>query len=305
MSRTIKEIYDAIIDEKETFSSLDTLVPNPDDSQTFLDDLTSTSKVGIWRLIFWVTAVAIWTLENLFDIHSDEIDDRKDSLIPGTLRWYVNTVLEFQDGDELVWNEITEKYEYAATDLDAQIVEQAAAVESNGEVLIKVAKSDGGTGLEALSAAEEGRLETYINQIKFAGTITRLINDSADLLHLEYTVYIDPLLIYNDETNPSDSLNGSLLSDATTFPIEDAITDYIQTLDFNGIFRVMELTDAIQAATGVKNVIADTVEAKYGALSYTDVLALTNESYNANAGYLSIDPSYPLADNITYLNFST
>ena len=304
MSRTIQEIYDAIVDEKESFSSLDTLVPNPDSSQTFLQDLTSTSKVAIWRLIFWVCAVAIWILENLFDTHTAEIDARKAELIPGTLRWYVEESKIYQDGDELIFNTSTKKYEYAELDLDARIIEQASANEANGEVVITVAKDDGTGSLEKLTSAEKTRFESYIAEIKFAGVATRVISDDPDLLKIAYNIYVDGTVIYVDESNPSDPLNGSLISDSSTYPVVDAIDDYIATLDFKGTMRVADLTDAIQAATGVRNVVATTVEAKYAAFAYTDILALANQSYQSNAGYLDIDPAFPLSSQISYYVFS-
>ena len=88
MARTIKQIYDAMITEKETFSSLNTLVPNPDTAQTFLSDLTTSSKVAIWRLMFWVVAVAIWSHEQIFDQHKAELIEIGNNLITGTKRWY-------------------------------------------------------------------------------------------------------------------------------------------------------------------------------------------------------------------------
>jgi len=304
MARTIKQIYDSMITEKQTFSSLDSLTSpvTPDTAQNMLTQLTSTSKVAIWRLMFWVCAFSIWSHEKLWDVYEAKIEARALELIPGTLRWWTTKLEEFQYGYSLQWD--GEKWAYAtiSTDTDIVIISQAAAIESNGEVVLKVARDDGSGSLTTLNAAQETALEYYIDAIKPAGILTRLINATADLLKLQVNVYIDPTLIYNDESIPTDPLNGSLLTDATIFPIQNAINDYIESLDFNGRLYASSLIDAIQSATGVTNVVLNTLEAKYGALSYTDILATTSESYNSNAGYLSIDPSFPLTTQITYYN---
>ena len=75
MARTILEILDDIITEKETHAELDNLQPKPDNSQTFLDDLTTTSKVAIWRLWAFTTAVAIFAHEKIFDSHKLEVEN--------------------------------------------------------------------------------------------------------------------------------------------------------------------------------------------------------------------------------------
>jgi len=302
MSRTISEIYNSVIAEKETFSYLSAYQPSPDDAQTFLTNLTSTSKVGVWRCMVWVVSTAIWIHEGLWDIFEAEINATAQGLIPGTPQWYVNRMKEFQYGSMLVYNTTTEKFEYEEVDTDLQIIVQAAVVESNGLLVIKVAKSDGSTGLEKLSSPEELAADNYLKRRKFAGTLTSLITDDADDMKLYLTVYIDNTIIYNDESNPGDALNGSLLEDSTIFPIENAIKDYLHTLNFNGIFIIAKIVDDIQAITGVSNIVIDSCNAKYGSLSYSDILATTAQSYQSNAGYIDIDGSYPLSDTITYLN---
>ena len=110
MSRSIQEIFDEIIVEKETFSSLDDLVPNPDSSQTFLDDLTSSSKVAIWRLMFWVMAVAIFIHESLFDAFKADVEKRALEIVPAVTQFYVIEALKFQLGDGLVFKDGTFKF---------------------------------------------------------------------------------------------------------------------------------------------------------------------------------------------------
>ncbi len=58
MARKILEIYDEIIEEKELQPSLTGLLPLGETSDNLLDDLTSGSKVAVWRLWAYLTAVA-------------------------------------------------------------------------------------------------------------------------------------------------------------------------------------------------------------------------------------------------------
>lgn len=285
MSRTILQIYDSIILEKETFSSLSGLTSPviPDTAQDMLTELTTASKVGIWRLWFWVVAFAIWTHEQLFDQHITDIENRAKNITPAVTRWYVNESKKFQNGDALVWD--GEKYIYSDTTSSAaiakQIVEQASARDINEIVTIKIAKDDGSGNLEKLTAGEKTSFESYLDDIKIAGTKTIVISDDPDLLKLAYTIQYDPLVM---------KVDGSLIEDGS-FPVQDAIDAYIEGLPFDSTFRVQDLTDAIQAARGVINTVADVIETKYGTLNYEDILAVTTETYLPNAGYLITDPS--------------
>lgn len=285
MSRTIKEIFDAIIAEKETFSSLDGLEPPviPDPSQSLLSELTSTSKVAIWQLKFWVQAVAIFIHEGFFDVFKSDVETRALEIIPATTRFYVLESLKFQLGDELVFIDGTFKFEdsTSAAALEKQIVKQASARDINEVVTIKIAQDDGSGGLEELSAPNKIAFDAYIEKIKIAGIKTIIISDVPDLLKLAYTIEFDPLVMKDD---------GSLIEDGT-FPVQLAINALIEGLDFDSIFRVQDLTDAIQLARGVVNAVADVVEAKFGALPFSDILAVPTEIYLPNAGYLITDPS--------------
>lgn len=286
MSRTISEIFDEIILEKETFNSLAGLESPvvPDTAQNMLTELTTASKVAIWRLMFWVIAVAIFIHEKLFEVFKSDVETRALEIVPATTRFYVIESLKFQLGDELVFD--GEKFIYldttSVTALAKQIIEQASARDINQVVTIKIAKDDGSGGLEKLTGTEKTAFEAYLNQIKIAGTKTIVISDDPDTLKVAYTIQLDPLVMK--------AVDGSLIEDGT-FPVQEAIDGYIEGLPFDSIFRVQDLTDAIQAARGVVNAVADVVEAKFGTLDFSDILTVTTETYLPNAGYLVTDPS--------------
>lgn len=286
MARTLTVIYDALIDEKETFTSLDTLVPNPDAAQDFLDDLTTPSKVAVWRLFTWVVAVGIWTHEQLFDQHKAAVELLSTTLVTGTLRWYRERALEFQLGDTLQF--INDIFQYPVIDVSKQIVKRSAAIEGSGQVRIKVAK-EVATVLVPLSASEEVSFTSYMNQIKFAGTNLAVINLSADTLKVDIKVVYDALVL---------STTGELIDTPGTFPVEDAINNFLDQLPFDGVLNLTQLVDAIQAAEGVVDPILNSVQARTGAVPYAEVV----ENYTAVAGYMIIDPAFPL-DNIAVIQY--
>ena len=291
MARSISTIYDAIIAEKENHTELDALVPNPDDAQTFLDDLTSTSKVAIWRHWFWVVAVAIHVHELIFDNHKTEVEALSDTLINGTPLWLRDQALAFQNGDTLIFNTTTKTFEYATVQTSLQIVKRAAVVESGGVARLKVAKLSGSVPVP-LSASELSTFVTYINQIKFAGTNVAATSLASDKLKIAYDITYDPLILDN---------TGVLISDGVTKPVEDAINNHIQDLSsgekFDGVLNLTALTDAIQAASGVIDPVITLAEGRTDAGTFTTI----NKNYTAEAGYMEIDPAFPLSSQITYI----
>lgn len=289
MARTITQIYNEIITEKETQSELSAIVPNPETASNLFADVTSNSKVAIWRLIFWVVAVSIWTHEKLFDEHAIEIEARANEIVTGTLRWYRDQALKFQYGDLLQWDDDLLKYNYLPGSTGLKVVKMASAIQVSDQVRIKVAKDNGTGGLEPLTPTQQTSFTTYMNRIKFAGTNIQITNVNPDRLKLQLTINYDPLLL--DST-------GLLISDGTTFPVVDAINGYIQNLPFDGTFNLTNFIDAIQNAVGVVDPVLVSCEARTGA----SLFAPTGQNYIADAGYLIIDPSFPL-DNVGVVNY--
>jgi hypothetical protein len=290
MSRTISEIYDAIILEKESNPALTVLDPNAGETASaLLAELTSNSKVAIWRLIFWIVSVSIWSLENIFDLFKIEILALGETLVTGTSRWYWKKCFEYQHGDVLVWNSTTSRFEYATTNTAIQIIKRSAVVDLTGLVKIKVAKLSSGSPV-SLDNTELTAFTYYMNLIKFAGTNIEVISLDADLLRVELTVVIDRLVLLS---------TGESIANAGTFPVEDSINTYISELPFDGTLSLTALIDAIQKTSGVVNPVLTLATAK--PLTGTHLTIDPVNGYNASAGYLAVDPSFPLNTSITYV----
>lgn len=241
--RTIAEIYDEIIADKEAGTSLNDLSPTPETSTAFLSALSSGSKVAIWRLWAYITSVAIWTHEQLFEIFKTEAEAIAAAAPAGTARWYQKKILEFQYGDTLSY--VDNQYVYNPIDENARIVARCAIQDrGDGVVVVKVAKDSAGTPVP-LDGTEKTALEGYVAKIKFAGTRIAVVSLEADVIEVNYSIYYDPIV-------PLTTLQSDLQTALETFATE---------LEFNGDFRITKLTDALQAVTGVIDPVFATASA--------------------------------------------
>ncbi len=288
MARSITEIYDSMIAEKQNMATLQQLQPHIDNHQTLLNDLTSQSKVAVWRLFYFTIAVAIWSVEKLFDLHKEEVQELIQSAIPGTKEWYRQQALLFQYGDNLIWQD--NKFKYPENHPDKQVVKHAAVVEQNGIVIIKTATENNTGERIPLDTLQFSAFQSYMKKIKFAGTKINFINDLPDKLQIYYRVYYDPLVMQPD---------GSLIDNPNTKPVEEAILNYIKNLPFNGRLNITALTDVIQKAEGVIDPVFEQAHAQYGTYPYQPII----DNYTAHAGYMKIDDLYPLSDTITYVPY--
>lgn len=279
MSRTFTEIKNAMLAAKATYSSLATL--------------TSTSATAIWRNILDVVSLSIKTHEDLWDVAKVEMEERAAEIQPGILPWYAVESLEFQYGYDLIFNRTTKQIGYDVIDEDAKIVKLAAAELLNGQVTIKAAKLTSGVA-EKLNTAELTSFTEYWIKKRIAGTPVSIISSDPDLIQIYLNIKYNPLILDN---------TGTLISDGATKPVEDAIDAFLQEFqaeNFAGDMQVMKLIDAVQSAQGVLNVVATDIQAKKDGGTYSDILALPTQTYNSYAGYLKVDPSFPLSTTITY-----
>jgi hypothetical protein len=274
MARTIAAIQQQIIDTKNADPTLSSYV-------------WSDSKVAIWRLWTYVTAVCIWTLESLFDYHKLEVSNILANQKPHTLQWYVHKAKLFQYGDTLPANSDT--YTTPSADPAIVIVKYAAAVELANMVRIKVAKENSGI-LESLSLAELAAFRGYMSRIKDAGVRLQLTSGDPDNLQLALSVYYDPLVL---------SSTGARLDGASITPVMDAINSFLANLPFNGVFVLNELIVALQAIDGVKIGYILSAQANYAATPYIPVTI----KYTPDAGYMALDETY-FNTHVTYTPYT-
>nr|DAU24396.1 MAG TPA: Baseplate structural protein [Caudoviricetes sp.] len=269
MARSIQEIQTLILQAKA--------------QEPALSELNSTSKVAIWRLWVYIIAVAIWSLEKLFDQHRADIDKRLAELKPHTARWYRSKALAFQYGFDLLPD--SDKFNNQGHTEEAieasKIVKYSAVIESKneGRLIVKIAGEQGDT-LQPITDAQKQAFEAYLQEIKDAGVRLSVVNYQPDVLHLQMKIIYDPLVL--------DS-NGQSIIHATK-PVEETIKSYLKRLPFNGELVLAHLIDALQQAEGVKIphlVLAQskniTSSGSYGAFETIEISKIPT------AGYFTID----------------
>lgn len=236
MSRTVAEIYNDIIAEKEGQSALSGLAPQGDTFKQLLNEMNSDSTKAIWRIWAAVVAVAIYTHEVLWDVFKKEVEDIAAAAPAGTPRWYQEQALAFQFGDDLEY--IDSKYKYPVIDSDKQIVSRCAVEERpDGVVAIKTAKDDNGAPVP-LDSAEIAALQSYCNKIKFAGTRLAVLSLNADVVEVDLEVFYDPIVPLT----------------TVQVDVQNAVDNYLDNLPFNARFRINHFIDAIQPVTGIVDV---------------------------------------------------
>jgi hypothetical protein len=249
MARSISDIYNALCISKASMQELSDWVVdngNPgstlDNAETLLQDLTSASKVAIWRLWLWIFAVGSWIVESLFDTHQGEITTIIATQKPHNLYWYEQQAKLFQYGYAMIWDKGA--FSYSMIDPTAQVVKYSKATELNGSVLIKVATIINSV-MGPLPFAQLTALTLFFTKWKDAGVPVTIINLAPDIVQFTMTIIRDRLVL---------AANNSLLSDSGSFPITDAINTFGDNLEFGGILRLSSLQDAIKAAPGVIDV---------------------------------------------------
>jgi hypothetical protein len=282
MARTISQIYQEILAEKAKHRSL--------------DSLSNTSNASMWRAIFYVVAVTISVAEQLRDVFQTLMLQMAENLPTGTKRWYAQKLLEYQEGYELSYNRENGEIGYAVTDEEAKILQVATCDSESDTVILKTAKPDGEGGLAPLTVQEHGSVLSYISQYKFAGTIISLLSLEPDLLKVSLKARVNATIINSD---------GTSVENPDQYPIEDAITNFLKEYgitNFDSTLKIISLIDAIQLVPGVENIVITQAEAApYGSSDPIDILATSMHTYKAEAGYLNVDPTHLLRNNITYI----
>jgi hypothetical protein len=236
--------------------------------------LTSTSRVAVWRLLARVVATAIWTLETLYDLFREEVQNTIAQLKPHSLLWYSNKAKAFQYGfnlppDSDVYNNTNVDEQAVA---DSQIVRFAAVVEQDRGLRLKIAKEVAGD-LAPLTPAEMEAFAEYMRRIKDAGVRLNITSTPADSLILSLTIFYNPLILNNQ---------GQRLDGTNNTPVQQAIQDYLRNLPFNGVFLLQDLTDVLQRVEGVRTVYISNAQARYGSLPYQSFAI----RYQPDSGYL-------------------
>ena len=233
MSRTIKQIYDEAIRERN--------------KRMELSEFSSDSKLSIMNGLTWTVAAVIYSFESLLDVFAVDISTAINNRINGTPTFYVNALLQYQKGDELVVREDGLAFGYAATDETKRLITQVSYVESSSDVnldnklILKVATGTKGN-LQVISPEELVLVSAYINKIKFAGTRVEVTSQPGDVLIPRVSVYYD----------------GAVMESEVYDSIEERLNDYMMNMEFDSTVYVSKVIEAIRRADHVTDVWIDT-----------------------------------------------
>jgi len=264
MARTVNEIFNSIVAAKM--------------AEPALSGLTSNSVTAVWRLWAYVTSVAHYTLESLWDLFMAEVEAKIAKAQPGTDEWYAKKALEFQFGDalQIVNNQLI----YATIDPSKQVVKRVSVTDDKeGGSIIKVATLMNGN-LASLSTPQLTAFRFYVDRLQFAGSKLSVISLNSDLLKFSLAIYYNALY----------DLEGTTGLKAR---IAKAVDEYLLNLDFRGNVILNDLEFYLRKVDGVKDAVVSSPFAKRNGADYQVVV----RSYETVAGYIRIDPDFPLSSN--------
>ena len=232
MSRTLKEIYDEAVRERN--------------KRMELNEFSSDSKLSILNGITWTVAAVIHSFETLLDVFAYDISETINRRINGTPDYYARALLQYQKGDELTVREDGLAFGYASVDESKRIITQVSYDESSDDVnldsklVLKVATGDKGN-LSAVDEEELVQIRAYLAKIKFAGTRVEVTSLPGDLLVPRLSVFWD-----------------GAISEAEVFDnIEEKLKEYMMNIEFNAIVYVSKVMEAIRSAEHVTDVWID------------------------------------------------
>lgn len=232
MSRTIKQIYDEAVQERN--------------KRLELSEFSSDSKLSILNGITWSFAAVVFSFEALLDLFAVDISHVINNRINGTPTYYINALKQYQKGDELIVREDGLAFGYAETDPAKRIITQASYMESHHDVnmdnklILKVATGNKGS-LHAIDPEELILIQAYINKIKFAGTRIEVTSQEGDVLIPRISVYYD----------------GAVLESEVYDLIEEQLNAYMQAISFDSAIYVSDIIAAIRRAEHVRDVYID------------------------------------------------
>lgn len=247
------------------------------------------SKVSLENIWFSIVASAIWVLESLFDAFREDVDAKIATAVLASIPWYHKIALEFQYGDELVFDEETQQFVYPELHPAKQVVKYAACRDVGGGVYVLASgATPAGTPIP-LDADVLTAFESYLNQRKPAGVIIEVGSYAADRVRVYADVQYNPQVI---------NASGQLVEDTTIRPVDDAINDYLHGIEYGGVLNKTALVDAIQAVPGVVDIKLDKVTVRSAISSaWKEVVGNNYESYSgAFRSYnLPVDIHYVLS----------
>lgn len=278
MARTIKQIKEIMTTAFMADPEIRKMY-GIEDGRTFEQHF---SPISIENLLFYIVASVCNTIEVIFDLFREEIDERIAKGTVATVSWYYSIARNFQYGDDLIWDEDKQTFNYKTQNIEKQIIKYVSVRDEGNGVGILVAKDKEGYP-SPLEEMELSAFKAYMSKVKFAGVYLRIMSGEPDKLKISAKVQVDPLVInIADGTNIN---NGDL-------PVNNAINKYIKNIVYGGTLNKTKLIDAIQSETGIIDILIEKIEVQQMGQDYIEI---DKNNYTAIGGCFKIEDL-----NITY-----
>ena len=231
------------------------------------------STVSIESLLFYAQAYGLMLLEKIVGDKITAIEEHFNRLRPHTLSWYAEKIKAFQLNHTLP----TDSDVYLEINEDAQVVKYCSLTERNGILSAKIAGQKNGKP-SRLEHDTVKKVSEYVARVKDAGVRVMLSSGDADKFSVKLLIHFDPL------------------KDLTTQDIERAISTYLESMPFDGIYSNMALIDTIQKIDGVRVAEVLVSSASYGNNTPEDIVS----TYVPMSGYMELNKA-----EITFKSYAT
>ena len=220
------------------------------------------SAVSIENLLFYAQAFGLMVLEKIVGDRIAKLEEHFNRLRPHTLNWYAGKIKAFQMGDTLP----TDTDVYPNINKEKQVVKYCSLMERNGVLSAKIAGQDKDGKPTRLSDDDVKKVSAYVSKIKDAGVRVLLSSGDADKFNVSLLIHYDPLKRLEAKD------------------IKKVVSEYLESMPFDGIYSNMALIDAIQKVDGVR--VAEVLEssASYGSNPSKKIIS----TYSPNSGYMTI-----------------
>ncbi len=245
----------------------------------------SFSNVSLENILFYIIAACCHVLEVFFDTHKTDVDAKIRQAVVASVPWYHKIALQFQYGDNLIFDETTQQYVYAVENTKKQVVKYVAVRDLGSSVHILVSGDKNGVP-EQLSEDVLTSFKSYMNRVKIAGVILSIRSMPSDYVKVQATIFVDPLVI--------DS-KGMRITDGSK-PVELAIEEYLRGILYGGTFNKTKLVDAIQRVEGVTDV--ELSDCFYQTENSGGYKPITGNNYTAAGGSFVADN---LSNTLSYV----
>ena len=182
-ARSVKDIFDEMVAEKEKYPSLAPLTNNRDTS--------------VWRNLFMVVAKTINAVETSLEAKVNDLTEVGNSRPVGTNKWYADEFKKFQYGYDLVYDTSLGRWTYRNLDESAQIIKSCSVTAEGRQLLIKTAKMNSdGDALVGLDNDEKTAFLAFVSKVILVGTgVQSRVTADGDLLRLTINIKVNPNIL--------------------------------------------------------------------------------------------------------------